>query len=224
MADYIPSSDTDFLAWLNKFNDYAGDNLLSLGLVAADLTPITTAINDFRNAIDINVSTQNDARSARIYKDGKRDTVETAVRALVRRLQASPNVDDSERASLGITVKDTIRTMNAATDAMRPVAMVDTSQRLRHEIRFVDEANPTSRAKPKGVMGCELWVRISPQGEPAPTDPAQLSFLAMDTASPYVADYDGANAGKVAHYMLRWAMTGGQKGPWSETASATIVG
>jgi len=26
----------------------------------------------------------------------------------------------------------------------------------------------------------------------------------------------------VAHYMLRWVNTRGQKGPWSETASATI--
>ena len=30
----------------------------------------------------------------------------------------------------------------------------------------------------------------------------------------------GAN--KVAHYKLRWVNTRGEKGPWSETASATI--
>ena len=30
------------------------------------------------------------------------------------------------------------------------------------------------------------------------------------------------DANKVAHYMLRWVNTRGEKGPWSETVSATI--
>lgn len=33
---------------------------------------------------------------------------------------------------------------------------------------------------------------------------------------------DGAGAGKAAHYMLRWVSTTGEKGPWSEMASATV--
>ncbi|HUU96700.1 MAG TPA: hypothetical protein VM487_13255 [Phycisphaerae bacterium] len=44
----------------------------------------------------------------------------------------------------------------------------------------------------------------------------------MNTRTPYVADSDGADANKVAHYMLRWENTRGETGPWSETASATI--
>jgi len=31
-----------------------------------------------------------------------------------------------------------------------------------------------------------------------------------------------ADAGKTAHYMLRWESARGETGPWSETASATI--
>jgi hypothetical protein len=49
-----------------------------------------------------------------------------------------------------------------------------------------------------------------------------LDFLAVDTRTPYTAVYDGADGGKTAHYMLRWVNTNGEKGPWSETASATI--
>jgi hypothetical protein len=73
-------------------------------------------------------------------------------------------------------------------------------------------------------MGCEIRVKVSAVGEPAPTDSSQVQFLAMDTATPYVAKYPGADAGKTAHYMLRWVNTCGDKGPWSETVSATIVG
>ncbi len=46
--------------------------------------------------------------------------------------------------------------------------------------------------------------------------------LATDTRTPYVADFNGADANKVAHYMLRWESTLGDVGSWSETASATI--
>jgi hypothetical protein len=109
----------------------------------------------------------------------------------------------------------------AAAAATRPVGMVSTAQRLRHEIRFVDEATPTRKAKPDGVMGCEIWVKV---GTTPPADPAECTFLALDTASPYTAEYPGADAGKTAYYLLRWVTTRGEKGPWSETVAATITG
>jgi len=57
---------------------------------------------------------------------------------------------------------------------------------------------------------------------PPPPGPSELSFLSVDTRTPYVADFPGEAGGKTAHYMLRWVATTGEKGPWSETASATI--
>ena len=78
-----------------------------------------------------------------------------------------------------------------------------------------------------GVMGAEIWgwVAWAPRPRtcaPPPTGPSELSFLSVDTRTPYVADYPGKDGGETAHYMLRWVSTGGAKGPWSETASATI--
>jgi hypothetical protein len=58
----------------------------------------------------------------------------------------------------------------------------------------------------------------------APVDPSDYAFIALDTSTPYVLDFAGADAGKTAHYILRWVSTRGQKGPWSETVSATIGG
>ena len=37
-----------------------------------------------------------------------------------------------------------------------------------------------------------------------------------------MVDYPGEDDGKATHYMLRWVGTTGEKGPWSETAIATI--
>jgi len=52
--------------------------------------------------------------------------------------------------------------------------------------------------------------------------PSLCGFLALNTRTPYVAEYPGTDGGKIAHYVLRWVNTRGEKEPWSETVSATI--
>lgn len=222
MADYIPSSDTAFQVWVNNFVTYANTHLPELGMIPPDIIPVSSANADFAVKMTANATAQQAAQSARQAKSDSRDVLEAAIRQFVRKLQASSSVNDAERVALGITVADTVKTMAVGGILTRPIGVVDTSQRLRHEIRFSDEATPTKRAKPAGVMGCEIWVSVAAVGEAAPSSADGLSFLSLDTASPYIAEYDGKEGGKTAHYMLRWVKTGGEKGPWSETVSATI--
>ncbi len=158
-----------------------------------------------------------------------------------RRVQASPSVDGTERAALGITVPDkeptcgtgfqpvsgpaTIHRLEAGATG---VATVDASQRLRHTTDFTDESTPTRRAKPAGVIGAEL-IRAATVRErfphvdgPPPVDPGELTFLAVETRAPYARDYDGPQGGKAAHYMLRWINSRAETGPWSATVTATM--
>jgi hypothetical protein len=221
--DYIPSNDSEFQAWLENFVSYAAAHLSDLGIAAPDIDPIANGKTDFDTKLTAHFSARQAAQSARQAKDDSRAGVEDLVRTLVRQLQASGDVDDTEREALGITVPDRIRTKELGDITTRPVGVVDTSQRLRHEIRFSDEATPTRRAKPKGIIGCEIWVKVLPAGEPAPSNPDELSFLTLDTATPYAAEYEGEDGGKTAHYMLRWVRRNGDKGPWSETVGATIT-
>ena len=218
MPDYIPPADAAFDTWATNFVNYVLANFAALGLGAGDIAAVGTAHPAWTAAYTAHTAAQAAAQAARQTKDDARSTLETAIRSLTRSLQASASVDDTERQALGITVPDTVGTP-AAVPATRPVVTVDTGQRLRHVIAFADEATPTRKAKPAGVMGVEIWVKI---GDPPPTDPNELTFLSVDTRTPYTAEYAGADGGKTAHYMLRWVNTRGDKGPWSETASATI--
>ncbi len=218
-GDYIPRPDGDFDAWQANFVTYASANAVALGLdPGVDIPPLTTVQAIWVADLPANTTAQAAAQAARQAKDDTRDSFEAVIRALVARLQASPDVDNLERQSLGITVRDTTPTPSPI-PVTRPVVSVDTSQRLRHTIAFADELTPTSKAKPDGVRGAQLWIKI---GDPAPVGPSELTFLATDTRTPYVAAFDGADANKVAHYMLRWESTRGEPGPWSETASATV--
>ena len=222
-ADYIPRSDAEFDTWQTNFMTYLSSNTAALGLDAADITTLTGLQTSWTANYASHVRYQALARSNREAKDESRGYFETNIRAMVRRLQASPDVSNVEREALGINVKDTTPTASSAMSgesASRPVGVVDTSERMRHTIRFFDETTPNKRAKPAGVMGCEIWVKVDGA---APASPAECRFLALDTSSPYVAEYTPPDAGKTAHYMLRWQTTRGDLGPWSETVSATIV-
>ena len=220
MADYIPRPDAEFNTWQANFLSYVDTNQASFGLTAADLTPLTTAQASWRGDYQAHITAQTAAEGAQQTKKNTRDSYESSLRALVRRLQGLPTLTDAQRAEMGITLRDVPRAATGV-PATRPIASVDTSQRLRHTINFTDETTPNSRARPEGTMGCEIWVKV---GDPAPTDPGQLRFLATDTRTPYVAEYGGEDAGKVAHYMLRWVNTKGEQGPWSQTVSVTITG
>ena len=222
-GDYIPDGDARFDAWQSNFVTYVNDHLADLGLLAADVAGLNGSAASWSSDYPAHGAAQSAARAATEAKQRARNQLKAMIRPLVRRLQAESQVDDGERAAMGITVPDRVATP-AGPPVTRPVVRVDSGQRLRHTIHFADEATPTRRAKPSGVMGVEIWVHLAPPGGSAapPTDPSALRFLSMDTRTPHTAEFSGEDGGHTAHYMLRWVATTGEKGPWSETASATI--
>lgn len=220
MADYIPSGDAEFNTWQANFINNLSANKAAFGLTDAEIAGITGAQGEWESAYNGHIAAKAAAEGAQQAKREARASYESALRSMARRVQSSAAATDKHRAQLGLSVRETTRT-SAGVPESRPVAQVDTSQRLRHTISFSDEATPNSRAKPQGAMGCEIWSKI---GDPAPTDPSQLHFLGLDTSTPYVVQFGGEDAGKTAHYMLRWVSSKGEQGPWSQTVSATITG
>jgi hypothetical protein len=219
MPDYIPGSDAEFDAWLENYTNNLSKEKTNLKLSDTDVDELTQAKADWAAKSADYDAKHSAAQAATQAKKEARQRVEAVVRRHVRLLQADANVSNATRAALGLNVSDTTRTA-AAAPTTRPVAQVDTSQRLRHTINFFDESTPNTRRKPDGVRGCEIWVKV---GDPAPTSADQLRFLALDTATPYTVEYDGTDAGKTAHYWQRWISNRGEPGPWSQPVSATIT-
>jgi hypothetical protein len=218
MADYLPGPDADYQAWVLNFVTYANANLTALGLVAADLAPITSGQTAFNTGFTAHVAAVNAAKAAKQTKDENRAALTAVIRPLVRRLQASAVVSDAERASLGINVRQTPAPIGAPTTA--PTCTVECGNRLQHTLRFADSATPTRKAKPAGVMGAEIWAKV---GTAPPASESELRFVAVDTSAPFTVNYDIAEGGKTAYYWLRWVSPTGERGPWSEQAAATIA-
>ena len=219
MPDYIPTSDADFNAWQQNFVDYVAANAAALHITPAQVTSLQGQQADWEVKYPTSTAKQAEANSAVQGKNDCRSLYQDFIRSLVNIMQASPDVTDAQRQSVGITVRSTTRTA-VGPPASKPVATVETNQRLQHTINFVDELSPTSRAKPTGVQGCEIWTKV---GDPAPAGPSDVHYLALDTRTPYVVRFDAADAGKTAYYILRWISTRGETGPWSATVSGTIT-
>lgn len=222
MPDYIPRDDAGFDTWQANFVTYVNAHLTGLGLTMldADVVAMVADQTDWAAKYPAHVTAQASAQAARETKDISRGNFIVVLRRLAQRLQTSSSVDDSERAALGITVPDHVPTAVGA-PISKPVLQPDTSQRLRIIVSFADEGTPTTRAKPAGVSGCEIWMKL---GGTPPTDLTECQYLATDTRTPYTATFDGSEANQTAHFIGRWMSTRGEAGPLSETASATVPG
>lgn len=218
MADTIDaSSDSELVAFARQYHERISSAPADFGLTAAQATDLQTKITAFDTSLAAHVAAQADAQSIRQTKDADRETLENALRSLTRIVKAAPATDAGAIEALGLGGE----TGERSTTATRPLGTVDTSQRLQHTINFADEAAPESRRRPRGTIGCEIFVKI---GGAPPADDADCQFLTLDTRTPYVAAYDGAQAGQMAHYLLRWRLRDGATSAWSETVSATITG
>lgn len=217
--DYIPSDDAGLDSFADDFGDYVADNNEALGIADADKNLVQSAQANFHSKMTALSAAQTAAQVARADKDASRVALVALLRQQARQIQANPATTDAQRAALGITVRDTTPTAVAA-PTTQPVLFVDTSNRLMHVVSFRDALTPFSKAKPAGVSGCEIFRKI---GGTPPASIAECEFVANDSASPYVADYDGADGGKMVYYFGRWATRSGLTGPTSDLISATIV-
>ena len=216
MADYIPSADAEFHLWQGNLIPIVQSGVTAWGILAADTTALVALQTTWTTAFSKASNKQNRTAADVQAKDDARKAYEKGLRNFVAQwLANNAKVANSDRERMGLTVKSRTRTA-VAVPTTAPVVTIDFSTRLQHYIAYVDEATPTTKAKPAGVHGCEVWVKLG-------TD-ADFKFLGTNTASPFQAVYADADAAKNAQYRLRWVNTRGEHGPWSSVVSALVVG
>jgi len=219
---YMPRPDGSFSAWANHYYEAVKKFYEEQGFDPDLLTPLQKALATWNAQYPAHVSAQQRAEAARQAKDAARAALEKEVRPVTNFVQGYPKTTNADRAEMGITVRDTSPTP-APAPSSRPLALVESGQRLTHQLRLVDESTPTRRARPAGVLGAEVWVKLVDADQPAPTDPAALTFLTMTTKPSFRAEFKAGEGGKTAVYMARWVNTRGEKGPWSEVTTATVA-
>lgn len=222
MADYIPSSDDDLDLYATNFLNWLNFNFALVGLTGADLAPLqaenTAWLVDF--PAFKNLRTQ--FKAATQTKDGRRKNMVAAIRVLAQRIQTYPGTTDAIRTILGLTIPGSGAPPPPPGSIPRPLPTVKSTNKLEQVVRWKNEA--TGRTpNPPGFYGVQVFLKI---GDP-PTGIDDMELAGVDSANPYTRDFDAADAGKTAHWVLRYTQNSegsGAFGPQSEVESATILG
>ncbi len=219
--DYVPAGDGEFNDWVEQLSTFLAANAGPLGVTAAQATEITNAVGAWGSAYNNARQLQQAAETAVNTKNDQREALLVLIRPLMRFIQNRPQTTDAQRQGLGITVPDRSRSRVSAPES-RPLVQIDASQRLAHTLVLRDEGSP-ARGKPEGAEAAEVWCSLTDVNVAPPADPTQCQLVAVSRRNVVKLDFTGAEAGKNAHYMVRWVNSRGEKGPWSETGSATVA-
>lgn len=221
MSDYIPKSDADMNVWQGNLVEIIEPNATAWGIPNDDFGVLKEKQNTWAAAYAKASNKQNRTSADVLAKGNAGADYKKAIRSFVAQwLANNSKVSDIDRTRMGLTVKSGIRTATP-TPTTSPVAFIDFSMRQQHTIHYYDEASAHSNAKPEGVHGCEIYMKVD--GD-APKDASELMYVATCTAAPYLIKFDGNKTAKMVYYWLRWVNTRGECGPWSIAASAMVVG
>ena len=221
MPDFVPPADPNFDTFVNVLAPALTSDPAAYGETIASIAPLMTAIGNWNIAYPANNTKQAEASATAADKEAARDAAEALIRELNNRVQArGAAVTDAAKAAANLPVHAEGGSPIPA-PASAPLLTIDSSQRFRHTLRFRDAENPNRRGKPDGVFGCKLFLKI---GGPPPASIADCEFITLDTASPYLYEFEPAAAGQTGWWIACWVNPRQENGPCSETVGATIPG
>lgn len=223
-GSYIPAPDADFNTWAVNFDTLLAANPTAYGETSGTAAPVTAAVGAWGAAYTLATDPSTRTPSTVADKDAARAAAEATIRPIANRINANALVTNMQRSDLGLTIRKTTRTPIPAPTTAPTVALVSAIKNS-HTLQIRDEATPTSKAKPFGVIGCELWRSI---GLTAATDPSQCTLARVTGKTPTNVSTDPADSGKVCTYFARWQTRSGpggvaQTGPWSSVLSFNLM-
>lgn len=221
MSDYIPSIEADLNVWQFNLIEFITANATAWGIPPEEVAALKASQARWTAAYDKASNKQNRTAADVQTKNDARASFTKDIRDMVQQwLARNSKVTDADRVKMGINVRTGSHTSTPAPETF-PIGTIDFSIRMQHSITFYDQMSAHSNAKPEGVSGCEVYMKI---GGDAPKSVDEMHFQGTCSASPYVVKFTAAQAGNTVYYWLRWVNRKGETGPWSTVISAMIVG
>lgn len=104
--DFIPSKESDIVPQTENFISVANANLDTLGLVALDITNVTTKKTDYTTKLNSAIAKQAESKAATEAKNISKSGLVDNIRVLARQIKARPGVPENIKAQLGLNVPD----------------------------------------------------------------------------------------------------------------------
>lgn len=223
-SDYIPAPDNAFDAWLVNFSTLLTAAPTDYGLVAGDATAVAGVTTTWSAAYALVVNPATKTAPAVADKDAARASAEALVRPYAVSISQNPGVSDMDKASIGVTVRKVVPTPIPPPTTTPALALVSAAP-LNHTLSYKDTSTPTSKSKPFGAIGIQVFRAI---GTVPAVDPAQATYYNQWTKSPNNSSFGSGDVGKVCTYFARWVTRGGpggavQTGPFSAPLALVVM-
>lgn len=223
-APYIPASDAEFDLWLNNWRTLATAAPATYGLTAADATAATNAYNSWHAAFLLATDPATRTSVTVAAKDAERVNAEQIMRPLSISVRNNASVANSDKVALGVNIPNTTPVPIPAPTSF-PIIGIRSLTPLVALLQYTDSDAPSGKAKPYGVIGCEIARSI---GTVAATDPSQLDYVGTVTKSPFRQTFVTGEVGKICSLAGRWVTRSGpggqaQAGPWSAIITFVVV-
>lgn len=223
-APYLPAADAAFDAWFANFSDLLTAAPVTYGLIAGDATIVSDSYDDWHAAYLLATNPTTRTSPAIAAKDAARLSSEAILRPYATQISRNPAVTNENKTAIGVNLPNSARTPVPPPTTSPTLALVSVIHNLQ-TLAYRDSATPTTKAKPPGAIGMELWRTIATT--PA-SDPAAAQLIGIVTKSPCNIGTVSGDAGKFATYFGRWTTRSGpggvaQSGPWSAPLAVVIV-
>lgn len=219
MADYIPKDDADLNIWQGNLLTTIELNASQWGIPQNDLAIIKSFQNIWTSAF-ARLQTHKSITVADIMaKEIASLKLKKAIRPFIAEWVAeNKKISDTDLARMGLDIYSNARKLIPAPTSA-PIGVVDFATPCKHFIHFCDQLSAFQMAKPAGVIGCEVYMKV---GGNAPHEISELAFKGVCTGSPFEIKFESKNSGSFVYYWLRWVNKYNEYGPWSETISSIV--
>ena len=217
---YIPSRDSKLDLWANNFQTLIAANPALYGLMAADAVIITAAYDALARSVLARHVAEHENRDDRQRQKHARVTMLGIIRPYAINISLNAGVASGDKTASGSTPGPALP---ARSHRRRPTpCSTCRAQYLSAYVRYRDSAaTPSVKAKPYGVVQCQIFGKSSAA---AITDPTTLPLLTTATKSPVVLNLSGQTVGQQLYLAARWVLKTGGFSPWSPIINFTVVG
>ena len=201
------------------FNDIVFPAPADYNISEAQANALKVLVQTAEAALVARTAAENALTVARAEFKAAFEALSDLFRPLRQSVKENPATTDVQRAELHLTGGDAPDAGDALNFA--PLVFVENSGVHQHRVNcFMQGEQSGSTKKPKGTLGAKIYCKIDGA---ATADLKDYDFITLDTKSPYIYDFDAANAGKQAHYIVLWTNTDDDTSPQSEAFSLVIT-
>ena len=223
-TSYIPQSDSGFDAWLTNFSSLITADPATYGLTAPDAVDIAAERTAYHAAYVTATTPETRTSPTVAAKDQAKAHALAVVRPFAVAISLNAGVTNENKEAVGVTVRKTTPTP-IPPPVTQPVLVLVAGTPGAHQLRYYDTSTPTTKAKPFGAIGVEIWRAV---GTVAAVDPEQSRYYATWTKSPNVSTFAPSDVGKTVTYFARWVTRSGAggvsvPGPWSAPLVLTVM-